>query len=386
MFQRVVVCAVAIVIAAVAASGVYAVTFGVTDLCQYANGVGSGMVVRGICSDDQYQYVTGWVYVTEGQRTWPHAFRYRVGDSAISDIHIPGALHSQGSEVNRNGQVVGFFHDGGTDPGFHDHPFINTPGSGSVLPGANTGDVNINSNGQIAGMAWYMDDYDSGHTNLMYFDGVNFNNLGLVDSVVSTGGINDSSWIAGGVLSDHGSQAFVNKPTNEGGRQTILLGYFPDGVNSVANDINNSGKVVGAGIMVNSEQHAFVSVPTSNGYGELQDLGVLGISGSSFAQAINNNDWIVGQSGGDGFLAISDGSNYVMHNLNDLLTAGDHQYWTIQSAIGITDSNYILAIGVHNGTTYPVLLAPVPEPSGLLLSLVGNLSLLVYAWRRRRAV
>ena len=78
-----------------------------------------------------------------------------------------------------------------------------------------------------------------------------------------------------------------------------------------------------------------------------------------------------------------------MIDLNSLvgnLTNGDGT-WTLADAYGISENGQYICGSATNGTVthgFLLTLAPVPEPSTLLLVVSGLVGLLAYAWRRRR--
>src|SRR3990172_7182837 len=80
-----------------------AVTYGVTDLTPYADGVGTLISAHVISPDGQY--IAGNVNV--GGKY--HAFRYHVGDAAISDVNYGQQSYATG--VNNSGQVAGSYND-----------------------------------------------------------------------------------------------------------------------------------------------------------------------------------------------------------------------------------------------------------------------------------
>jgi hypothetical protein len=70
-----------------------------------------------------------------------------------------------------------------------------------------------------------------------------------------------------------------------------------------------------------------------------------------------------------------------MLDLNDLIPAGSG--FTLEYAQGINDAGQITDIGTIDGAMHAYLLTPVPEPSSLVLAVLGGLVLLGYGgWRR----
>ena len=76
-------------------------------------------------------------------------------------------------------------------------------------------------------------------------------------------------------------------------------------------------------------------------------------------------------------------SNGTMVNLNGIVDPGSG--WTLEYASAVNDSGQIVGYGINStGVTHAFLLTPIPEPSTFVLLGVGAISLLAFAWRRRR--
>jgi probable HAF family extracellular repeat protein len=140
----------------------------------------------------------------------------------------------------------------------------------------------INNGGQIVGRA-YFPEYDEYQAFLMS-PGQGVQALGVLPEGSQSGGIaiNSSGQVVGYSYTqpDGTERAFLKNP----GEPMQNLGTFGDG-ESRANDINDSGQVVG-----NAGGRAFLKNP-----GEpLQDLGVLDDQEESRAKGINNAGQIVG--------------------------------------------------------------------------------------------
>ena len=113
----------------------------------------------------------------------------------------------------------------------------------------------------------------------------------------------------------------------------------------------------------------------------MNDLGTLAGGTSSLAEAINDQGQVVGYSsiaGGKlhGFID----SNGSMVDLNTLIPSGSGL--TISVAFGINDAGQIVARGVNSaGQDYALLLTPVPEPSSVVLMIVGLAGATAYVRR-----
>ena len=116
--------------------------------------------------------------------------------------------------------------------------------------------------------------------------------------------------------------------------------------------------------------------------GPLKDLGTLGGTDSN-GLAVNATGQVVGYSttvtGATHAFLYSDGR---LLDLNDLIPAGSG--FTLVDATGINNVGQIASFGdTSDGTEHAFLLTPVPEPSSLVLAVLGGLVLLGYGgWRR----
>ncbi|HLA85675.1 MAG TPA: PEP-CTERM sorting domain-containing protein [Thermoguttaceae bacterium] len=383
-----------------------AVTFQVTDLSPYASGLSpyftnfsySGFTAKGISDNGQYISGSVSVWIDSWGFSRALAYRYTMGSSVVSliqtdnyysDVFTVGSANS----VNNIGEAAGYGADVNHDlEEYASITFLSdsAPGVGSyeLAIGPNQPVSNcqsMNNFGQMSATIYHA--AGEPYTYLLFYDGATAHNIGLADQISGdVTAINDGSWIVGSLTDPQlGNVAFVNRPTGQGGRETVTLG-----TNSTGRDINNGGKIVGVASFAGGSR-AFISAPDGQGgYGSPQDLGALGApsgQGSSIAKAINNSGWIVGNSG-YGFLAMDEGSGYVMRDLNDLLLPADQAIWTIADAYSIADTGQILVTATNNNTGETVqslLLTPVPEPGTLVLLNAVAMGLLVHGRRRNRA-
>jgi probable HAF family extracellular repeat protein len=241
-----------------------------------------------------------------------HAFRWNGAMTDLGTLSSPSAV-SNGSDINDAGDVVGGSYN---SQGWY-HPFRSSGGVMSDL-------------GALGNQA--ATSYASGT-----------NNNGDVVGSSQTNGIGSpfhaflvSGLYTGGVIADLGT-----------------LG----GTHSGANEMNDTGVIVGWSQTSSGSSHAFVTVFG----GAMVDIGTLGGS-TSEALAVNSDNVVVGYSettNGALHAFVHDG--FAMKDLNAMIPAGSG--WELTKAWDISDTGFIVGEGLHNGVTTAFRLTPVPDMS-----------------------
>jgi probable HAF family extracellular repeat protein len=304
-----------------------------------------------------------------------HAFIYQNG--TMQDLATLGGGNSVATGINDSGQIVGSAETGVVTSGVKlQHAFLYFNGSMqdlSTLGGGNSYGVAINDTGQVVGDSEYLSGVNGPRDAFLYQNGA-MQDLGTL------GGNSSEAWDI-----NNGGQIVGNSDYDVGGGSRPFLyqngsmqnlGTLSDGTSVTA--INDYGQVVGGFWNGSYIPHAFLY---ENGI--MQDLGTLG-GDDSGAEDVNNSGQVVGyartlmnQDEHSAFLY----QKGTMKDLADLLDASGSG-WTFETGggIAINDAGQI-AISARNpqGLWRAVLLTPTPEPSGLAMLAIGAL-----AWMGRR--
>lgn len=310
-----------------------------------------------------------------------------------------GGTDSWAEDVNDLGQVVGAM----SDTAGVRHAFFWDPHGGlSILFGSESYANAINNHGEVVGQArdpagpWNAFIWNKAN-GLRFIPGMNgandINDLGHVVGQVSGGraalwdsvngttrtvcndinsvalGINNLDQVVGygrTTLPANNMVAFVWQNGPYGGALTYLQNA---GLGSVAEDINNDGRIVGTTGMAEGAGpiRGFLVDPWS--YPRFfQD--------NSLLRGVNDSGWAVGFDSQGGFVYEPSGRNYYLSSLAPT---------SIVLAYAINSHGLIAATAGSLGNgTYPCLLIPVPEPSGLLVITSGMLGLGGVFWRKKR--
>jgi len=265
--------------------------------------------------------VTGFFTTSAGAN---RAFRYSGG--AMHDLGTLGGGNSYGYGINDNGQVTGYSQATGGDP----HAFLY--------------DGTMHDLGTLGGI---FGSY-----------GYGINNRGQVTGYAATGDSVYHAFLYDGTMHDLGT-----------------LG----GVFSYGYGINNAGQVTGSSYMAgNAVQHAFLYD------GAMHDLGSLG-GGNSIGYGINDGGQVTGYSlTGTGVEhAFLYDSIHGMIDLNSLIDPSSG--WVLNAGYAINNRGQITGYGTIGGRQQAFLLTPVPEPSTLVLGLIGAIATVLIARHKRRA-
>lgn len=346
----------------------------VTDLGTLGGTSGISSVYNSVAAAiNNSNQVVGWSYAPGS--TSPRAFLYSGG--TMTNLGTLGGTSSQAFDINNLGQIAG-----GSDNGTTDHAFIYSGGSMQDLgpfPGGSLSIARgINDAGQVVGVG------RDGSNQLRAFgySAGTMTNLGTLGGTSSFGvGINASGQMVG--------QSFYTGTSNHaflyqsGAMQDLLT---LQGGQSDAWAINNSGLIVGS-TYVGGAPHA-----ATNLNGVWADLGTI-FGDWSQAFGVNSQGHVVGMSGslhGDigsaglterAFISI-DGTMLNLNNYLDAPSAG----WQLRQATDINDNGWIVGIGRNPaGELHAFMLAPVPEPTSIVLAAIGLAGMAVCCLRRRKS-
>jgi probable HAF family extracellular repeat protein len=241
--------------------------------------------------------------------------------------------------------------------------------------------MDINDKGEVTGYA-YIRGTSGGDRGFLWKDGIIQQLGGFPQEMWNNRAvsINDSGEIAGYLASVEGNRAFRWKE----GTATILS--TPEGADSFAFGINDSGTIIGQVVFPSAAPHGAVWT-----YDTLELLAGSPTLSSLAPLAINDRGQIVGY----GNVSENESNAFIweestgISNLNSMVDPADPLYgiFMLIDARAINSSGQIVGTGLLNGIPRAYLATPVPLPAGgyLLLSSLAILNLL-RSNRRSRAV
>jgi probable HAF family extracellular repeat protein len=294
-----------------------------------------------------------------------HAFLLTDGD--VRDLGTLGGTRSGGAGLSDNGMVTGYATLASDQT---NRAFIYANGTmrdlGTLPGGTTSGTSAINDFGQASGAA----DNSQGEIHAVLADSRGMRDLGTLGGNYSyAAGINQAGHVVGASTigsDDTQLHAFFYRD----GVMTDL-GDF-GGIRSYAHGINDRDQIIGAFVDAAELAHSFLYTD-----GELTMLGGLGGQRTD-ARDINNLGQVVGESTLAGDIDARRGFLYTegkIHNLNALVDSA--LGWTISTAMGINDSQQILAYACHTNDLCrtvrldPITPPPVPEPGRVAMLLAG---------------
>ncbi len=296
-----------------------------------------------------------------------HAFLQSGGE--LVDLGTIGGWTSTARDLNNMGEVTG-----NADAGISGstRAFLYSNGRMRSL-GTLGGDFSyataMNDAGQVVGYSHTLDDREHG---FLYSNNtmIDLGTLASRNIYSFASDINASGQVTGHWVDDQGYQRgfiYENGVMSDIG---TLGGRW-----SIAQAINDAGDIVGIAETMFYGIHGFV-----RRNGQMIDIGSLG-GGGSGAHDINNLGEVIGSAfgGPSGPVLWRDGE---MYDINQYLMPGSG--YTIDSLGRINDLGQILATGCTEAGCVQVLLAPVPEPAGVAMLVLGlGIMGAMFRWKNR---
>ncbi len=293
----------------------------------------------------------------------------------LTAVDLPNGFTSGNTNaISASGTITGYVYNTVDSPG---RAFVWANGVTTLLPTptgyAGAAGTGINSLGQVVGNA-FSNSWET--MAFVYSNGVS-TPLGTLPGGTGSlaAGINASGQILGtsfnGQIWDGRTFVYSN------GIKTVLA---PVGMETFGMAINDAGQVTGLAFSADffGKTHAYIYTPGTGFTVVDPSSGFTGAEG----YAINLSGSVVGKMTTDnntsvGFLY----SSGQVQNINDLLV--DAPGWVVTQANSIADNGLIAATATFAGTSYGVLLTPVPEPA-TSAAIFAAFSLGLVIWRRTR--
>jgi len=326
-----------------------------------ANGINNAGAVVGVAG------IADPVY----PKQWPYAITYS-GGAMRTLMALPDGRQSSATAINNAGDIVGSLVVYPSNPNSGEgHPFIwrgGVPVDIGTLPGGFSGWAeDINQAGQVAGTA----EGEGRMLRAFFWENGTMTNLGVPTGAQRSEAtaINDAGQVVGSSFyPGFGERAFIWDRASG----MTELPTAPSSGQSLANDINNLGQVVGL----------IQGAPVVWENGSIRWLLLLSSRGG-VATAANDQGQIIGEVlSADYALQCVMWENGMILDLQDLIP--QNSGWRLEHALDINDAGQIVGCGVIGGQSHGFVLTPVPEPSGLLalLSAAGWLGGMLVCTRK----
>lgn len=336
--------------------------FGVSAPPQYQI-VDIGIVQAGDTASQGFGVSTGGIGVGRSVRTGgAQAFTWTSGGGIVGLPNLAGRAFCVSNAANNTGRVAGTC--ASTLFGTSRLPVIWQNGAVSQLPlpaGETLGDANdVNVLGIAVGSV------DSGSTQQgVIYDGANAN---VIANTTPTGcffltafGINDSGRIVGQGIDPNNAARNVGMVYDIGNGPASEVGALSGANGALAFGVSNAGHVVGSSMMNQGSGLPFIWTQA----GGMLPIPLPSGTSQGSARAVNSHGWVVGTaSSAFAIPFLYDGIN--TYRLADIIPGGtgwDLSTNTSSAALGISDNNIIVGVGVLGGAVHAFAMVPVANTS-----------------------
>jgi probable HAF family extracellular repeat protein len=303
--------------------------------------------------------------------TSSHAFYYAAG--SLTDFGTFGSTDASFSDINDVGQIAGSL----DLPNFGAQGFLYSGGVKSnlgTLGGNVVAPTSINNNGQIVGQASRLNGDYHGF----------FYSAGVIHDVGSLGvyfgstfsnmlRINNNGQAVGYSLLSDGSY-HAARYTN--GTLTDLGAPAGTNIYCYGLTISDSGRIAGEALSFSGNAYTDRLFSYTNGsFSILATLTIVADSFLSGTVAMNNVGQIVWSGQTPQHVDLYSDSTGITP-LNSLIDPASG--WNLTSVGDINDAGQMIGVGTFGGGIHGFLLTPVPEPSTMVLGLVGGIIILCW--------